>query len=77
MRWAGSREDLDEFLPMQAPPSVDAFVQRDLVALLVEAGGVISMRGWAAFRRPVVELRDPAAWLEFVGTCRTRSPLHH
>ena len=35
---------------MRAPPSIVAYVQRDLVALLVEAGGVISMRGWAVLR---------------------------
>jgi len=35
------------------------------------------MRGLGPFRRPIVELEDGAVWLDFVGACRTRSPLRH
>jgi Fe-S cluster biogenesis protein NfuA len=52
-------------------------VQRELVPVLEAARGRIAMRGWRRFRRPVVELEDGAVWLDFVGACRTRSPLRH
>ena len=78
IRWAGPGSPIaDEVLPLRAPGDVDAYVQRDLVPVLESAGGRIAMRGRGWFRRPVVELDDGAIWLDFVGACRTRSPLLH
>ena len=76
-RWSASAHIADEFLALDGPAGVEVYVQRDLVPFLADAGGRVTMRGWAAFRRPVIELRDGAAWLDFIGTCRRRSPLSH
>ena len=78
LRWTASSEPIaEEFLLLRAPAGLEAYVQRDLVAVLEAARGRIAMRGWGPFRRPVVELADGAMWLDFIGTCRTRSPLRH
>ena len=78
LRWTASGEPIaEEFLPLAAPLGIGAYVQRDLVPLLDAAGGRILMRGRGWFRRPVVELADSAMWLDFIGACRTRSPLRH
>jgi hypothetical protein len=77
-RWTASGAPIaDEFLPPRAPTGMEAHVQRDLVAVLEAARGRIAMRGWGRFRHPVVELVDGAVWLDFIGACRTRSPLRH
>ena len=62
---------------MSASAGLGAYVQRDLVPVLDAAGARIIMQGKGWFLRPVVELADGAAWLDFVGACRTRSPLRH
>jgi hypothetical protein len=78
LRWTASDEPIEhEFLPCDAPRDVEAFVQQDLVSVLQAARGRITMRGWGRFRHPVVELVDGAGWLDFIGACRTRSPLRH
>ncbi len=78
LRWMGSSEPIaEEFLRLPAPAGIEAYVQRDLVGVLGAAGGQIVMRGWRRLRRPVIELADGALWLDFVSTCRTRSPLRH
>jgi hypothetical protein len=78
LRWTASGVPVDEdFLPLRAPTDMEAYVQRDLVPVLEAARGRIAMRGWGRFRHPVVELEDGAMWLDFIGACRTRSPLHH
>jgi hypothetical protein len=78
LRWSRPAQPIaEEFLPLAAPTGIEAYVQRDLVRVLEAAGGRIAMRGWGRFRRPVVELADGAAWLDFIGACRSRSPLHH
>jgi hypothetical protein len=78
LRWIASGSPItDEFLPLRAPSDMDAYVQRDLVPVLEAARGRIAMRGRGRFRRPVVELEDGAMWLDFIGACRTRSPLRH
>jgi hypothetical protein len=78
LRWTASSEPIAaEFLPIRAPVGLDAYVQEDLVPVLEAARGRIAMRGWGRFRRPVVELADGAVWLDFIGACRTRSPLRH
>src|SRR2546422_4776298 len=78
LRWASSVEPIaEEFVAIPAPTGIEAYVQRDLVSVLDAAGGRIVMRGWGWFRRAVVELADGAVWLDFIGACRTRSPLPH
>ena len=78
LRWTASYKPIaEEFLPLPAPTGIEAYVQRDRVPVLGAAGGRIAMHGWGPFRRPVVELEDGALWLDFVGACRTRSPLRH
>ena len=78
VRWTASDEPVaKEFLPLPAPTTIDAYVQRDLVSVLEAAGARMVMRGWGWFRRPVVELSDGGLWLDFVGACRTRSALRH
>jgi len=78
MRWmAADRPVGDEFLPLRAPLGLDAYVQRDLLDVLEAARGRITMRGWRWLRHPIVEVEDGAAWLDFIGACRTRSPLRH
>jgi hypothetical protein len=78
LRWTAAREPIaEEFLPLRAPTGIDAYLQRDLVEVLDTTQGRIAMRGWGPFRRPVVELEDGAVWLDFIGPCRTRSPLRH
>jgi hypothetical protein len=78
VRWTPSDAPItDEFLPLRAPSDMEAYVQRDLVPVLEAARGRIAMRGWGRFRHPVVELEDGAMWLDFIGACRTRSPLRH
>jgi len=67
----------DEFLPLRAPSDLEAYVQRDLVPVLERAVGRIVMRGWGWFRRPAVELEDGGIWLDFIGACRSRSPIRH
>src|SRR6266487_2966707 len=76
VRWIASDEPMaEEFLPMRGPEGLEAYVQKDLVRVLDTTQGRIAMRGWGLFRRPVVELEDGAVWLDFIGACRTRSPL--
>ena len=78
LRWQSSGEPVaEDFLALDAPDGIEAFVQRDLVRILELAGGRITMRGWGPVRRPVVEVDDGAAWLDFIGACRTRSVLRH
>jgi hypothetical protein len=78
VRWIASGEPMtEEFLPLRAPDGLEAFVQEELVPVLDTTHGRIAMRGRGLFRRPVVELEDGAVWLDFVGACRTRSPLRH
>jgi hypothetical protein len=78
LRWVTTRESIaDEFLPLRAPIGLEAYVQRDLVPVLERAMGRIVMRGRGWFRRPAVELADRAQWLDFVGACRSRSPIGH
>jgi len=78
VRWIASGEPMaEEFLPMRAPEGLEAYVQGDLVRVLDTTQGRIDMRGLGPFRRPIVELEDGAVWLDFVGACRTRSPLRH
>ena len=78
LRWIVSGEPMaEEFLPLRAPNGLEAFVEKELVRVLDSTPGRIVMRGWGPFRRPVVELEDGAAWLDFVGACQTRSPLRH
>jgi hypothetical protein len=78
LRWtAADRPVADEFLPLRAPLGLDAYVQRDLLAVLEAARGRITIRGWSWLRRPTIEVEDGAAWLDFIGACRTRSPLRH
>lgn len=77
LRWIPAGEPpAQEYLPLQAPGGIEALVQRDLVAVLRATGGRIAMHGWGLFRRPIVQLEDGAAWLDFIGACRTRNPLH-
>jgi len=66
-----------EFVPLQAPAGIEAYVQRDLVRVLDAAGAEVAMHGWGPLRHPVVELTDGALWLDFIGVCRSRSPLRH
>ncbi len=61
---------------MRAPSDMDAFIQRDLVAVIEAARGRVVMRGWSRFRHPVVEL-DGEIWLDFIGACRSRSAWRH
>jgi hypothetical protein len=78
LRWIASDEPIaEEYLPLLALIGVEAYVQRNLVAVLEATRGTIGMRGWGPFRRPVVELADGGVWLDFIGACRTRSPLRH
>ena len=78
LRWTDSDEEIGEdFLPLRAPTGMEACVQRDLIIVLESAGARIAMRGLGWFRRPVVELADGAAWLDFIGACRNRSVLRH
>ena len=78
LRWTLATEPVaDDFLPSRAPDGIEAYVQRDLVKVLDAAGARVVMRGSGWFRRPVVELSDGAVWLDFIGACRSRSPLWH
>lgn len=78
LRWMTSGGPIaGEFLRLRAPAGIEAYVQRDLIPVLGAAGAQIAMHGRGPFRRPVVELADGAVWLDFVGACRTRSPLRH
>jgi hypothetical protein len=78
LRWIASDEPIDEeYLPLRAPIGVEAYIQENLVAVVEAARGTIGMRGCGPFRRPVVELAEGAVWLDFIGACRTRSPLRH
>jgi hypothetical protein len=78
LRWTASSEPIDaEFVPLQAPAGIEAYIQRDLVPILEAGGGQIAMHGWGPLRRPVVELANCDVWLDFIGACRTRSPLRH
>ena len=78
LRWSRADEAIaDEFLRIRAPVGLEACMQRDLVTVLEAAKARIVMRGWRYFRRPAVELEDGALWLDFVGACRTRSPIRH
>jgi hypothetical protein len=78
LRWtAASAPIAEEFVPLRAPLGLEAYLQRDLIGVLDATRGRIAMRGWGPFRRPVVELEDGAVWLDFIGACRTRSPLRH
>jgi hypothetical protein len=78
LRWTAAGQPIaEEFLVLRAPSGLEAYLQRDLVAVLNSTQGRIAMRGWGPFRRPVVELEDGAVWLDFIGACRARSPLRH
>ena len=78
VRWTSSDGPVTgEFVPLRAPAGLDAYVQGDLVPVLDAAGARVVMIGWGPLRRPVVELADGALWLDFIGACRSRSPLRH
>ena len=78
LRWTAPGEPLaEEYWRLEAPTGIEAYVQRDLIRILKAAGGQITMRGWARFRRPTVELADGAMWFDFIGACRTRNPFGH
>jgi hypothetical protein len=78
LRWTSpDRPVAGEFLPLRAPAGIEAYIQRDLVRVLDAAGAQVVMVGWGPLRRPIVELTDGARWLDFIGACRSRSPLRH
>jgi len=78
LHWKSSDEPIaEDFVALDAPDGIGAFVQRDLVPVLELAGSRIAMRGRGPLRRPVVELEDGAVWLDFIGACRSRSALRH
>jgi hypothetical protein len=78
VRWTSSLKLVAaDFVPLEAPAGIEAYVQRDLVRVLDTAGAQVAMVGWGPLRRPVVELADGALWLDFIGACRNRSPLRH
>jgi hypothetical protein len=78
VRWTSSLKLVAaDFVPLEAPAGIEAYVQRDLVRVLDTAGAQVAMVGWGPLRRPVVELADCALWLDFIGACRNRTPLRH
>jgi len=78
LRWLRPADMPDpEFVRIATPDGLDAWVQRDLVTVLREARATVDMHGFGRFRRPTVTLQDGAAWLDFIGACRSRSPLRH
>ena len=78
LRWTVADAPIGpEFLRCDAPGGVEAFVQQDLVPVLEAARGRIAMRARGWFRHPIVEFEDGTMWLDFIGACRTRSPLRH
>jgi len=78
LRWLRPGDIPDpEFIRIATPVGLDAWVQRDLVTVLREARATVEMHGFGRFRRPTVTLQDGAAWLDFIGACRSRSPLRH
>ena len=78
LRWLRPADTPDpEFVRIAAPDGLDAAVQRDLVTVLRDARAKVEMHGFGRLRRPTVTLEDGAAWLDFVGACRSRSPLRH
>ena len=78
LRWTAADAPIgSEFLLFDAPGGVVAYIQQDLVAVLEAARGRITMRGRGWFRHPIVEFEDGSMWLDFIGACRTRSPLRH
>ena len=78
LRWTAAGVPIGpEFIRCDAPDGVEAFIQLDLVPVLEAARGRITMRGRGWFRHSIVEFEDGPRWLEFIGACRTRSPLRH
>ena len=77
VQWRRDARATDGLVPIAAPDGLDAWAQRDLVEVLRAARGRVEMRGLGRWRHPAVELEDGAAWLDFIGRSRTRSPIRH
>jgi hypothetical protein len=56
-----------DFLPATGLEPVSAFVRSDIAGLLSDGVFRIEVRGRGPFRRPVLILVKPRAWLEYLG----------
>ena len=76
VRWAtGGQDPGPAWLRLADHAPVQVWLRRSLVPLFAAAGPRIDMRGRGPFRHPAVELADPAAWIDFLAACPTRSVL--
>ena len=74
VRWAAvGRDPGPDWLRLADHASVRVWLRSSLAPLFAAAGPRIGMRGWGPLRHPVVELADPAAWIDFLAACPTRS----
>ncbi|MGH2407996.1 MAG: hypothetical protein ACRDF7_07970 [Candidatus Limnocylindrales bacterium] len=79
LRWVEREASLttDDWVRLDGIEPIDAYAQRDIVALLARAGARLGVAGVGPFRRPTVSIRDGEAWLDFFNSCPRRSPLRH
>jgi len=79
LRWNDPAEPLDDddWVRLDGLKPLDAYAQREIVALLARAGARLEVAGVGPFRHPTVTIRDGEVWLDFFSACPRRSPLRH
>ncbi|MFI5254726.1 MAG: hypothetical protein ACHQ15_04645 [Candidatus Limnocylindrales bacterium] len=69
--------DDDDWVRLDDLEPLEAYAQRDIVALLARAGARLEVGGIGPFRKPTVVISDGDPWVDFFDTCRPRSALRH
>ena len=79
LRWVEPDSSLsdDDWVRLDGVEPLDAYAQREIVALLARAGARLEVAGVGPFRHPTVTISDGEAWIDFFNTCSRRSPLRH
>jgi hypothetical protein len=79
LRWvdAGATLADGDWVRLDGLEPLDAYAQREIVALLARAGARLDVAGVGPFRRATMTIRDGGAWLDFFNTCPRRSALRH
>ena len=79
MRWgaSGPPPSDEDWVRLDGLDPLEAYAQRDIVAMLARSGARLEVSRIGPFRRPVMTIRDGDAWMDFFSVCPRRSPLRH
>jgi hypothetical protein len=71
LRWiSGAAAVPRDFVPLAAPPPLDAYCPTELLVPLRAARPILVLRGWGPVRRLGLELAHPEVWLDFLASAR-------